>query len=222
MDEETDMQRGKGIAQGHPGREGGRERGPYFFLLVLYSPLIPPLPAEGKLKEQSQGPCLQRRSWEGRDPPSTPFPPQIQSSSPAGMLSLMYKMWNCEELFANFLISTGTEEGSWESFRGVRVFLFIHCTSLGCSHRDSGKAAHINSHKLPLWNVKIKSGFLFWGCASRMLTPSYESRCHHQKNSWHLWMQPKPQKLPPTLPPQPSTPSPACGKKFLLTNHRLF
>ena len=39
-------------------------------------------------------------------------------------------------------------------------------------HRDSGKAAHINSHKLPLQNVRIKSRFLFWGCASRMLTPS--------------------------------------------------
>ena len=37
---------------------------------------------------------------------------------------------------------------------------------------DSGKAAHINSHKLPLRNVRIKSRFLFWGCALRMLTPS--------------------------------------------------
>lgn len=57
-------------------------------------------------------------------------------------------------------------------FQGVRVLLFIHCTSRNCSHRDSGKAAHINSHKLPLQNVKIKCGFLFWGYAWRMLTPS--------------------------------------------------
>lgn len=68
-------------------------------------------------------------------------------------------------------------------FHGVRILLFIHCTSSNCSHRDSGKDAHINSHKLPLQNVKIKSGFLFWGYAQRMLTPSGWWRCHHQKNT---------------------------------------
>lgn len=120
------------------------------------------------LAEWAQDSAHQEGSWEARDPASVQLSPRIQSS-PAGMLSLMYKMWNCEDLFANSLISAGTEEGSLE-FRGVRV-LFIHRTSLGCSRRDSGKAAHINSHKLPLQNVKIKSGFLFWGCALSMLTP---------------------------------------------------
>lgn len=116
------------------------------------------------------------------------------------VLSLMYKMWNCEGLFANSLISAGTEKGSLE-FCGVRV-LFLHLTSLGCSHRDSGKAVHINSHKLPLQNVRIKSGFLFWGCASSLLTPSSGYMCHHQKSSWLLQKQGKPQELTPTLPPQ--------------------
>ena len=44
---------------------------------------------------------------------------------PTGMLSLMYKMRNCEELFDNLLISTGTGEGLLESFEVVVYPLHI-------------------------------------------------------------------------------------------------
>ena len=137
---------------------------PCFFILVLYSPLPPPLSESSGNRPES--PAWQRRSWEARDPPSSPLSPRIQSS-PTGMLSLMYKLWNCEELW-QFSYLNWHRRGFVGEFWGCCVST-AHPLAV---HRDSGKAAHINSHKLPLRNVRIKSRFLFWGCASRMLTPS--------------------------------------------------
>lgn len=89
----------------------------------------------------------------------------------ASVLSLMHKMWTCGESFANILISTGTEASLLESREVLSIVVYPpHIPRLLAQRLR--KAAHINSHKLPLQNVKIKSGFLFWGHAWWMLTPS--------------------------------------------------
>lgn len=59
-----------------------------------------------------------------------------------------------------------------EKFQALREYCCLYSThpSLGCL-RDSGKATHINAHKLPFQNVKIKSGFLFWGMCLENVNP---------------------------------------------------
>lgn len=75
-----------------------------------------PTPAscsEMKAQVQSKGLLWLREGWERGNPPSAPPAPGLGIL--ASTLSLMLKMWNCGESFANTLISTGTEASLLES-----------------------------------------------------------------------------------------------------------
>ena len=156
---------GKSLAQGDPLSAG---MGTHIYLSGPYH-LTPPLAALST-NSRAEGPS--ERGETGREETLHQFHFPLGTEQPCWLLITNVpnvKLWWIVCQFSYLYWHKGGLVGE---FRGVRALLFIHRTSHNCSHRDAGRVAHINSHKLPSQNVKIKSGFLFWEYAWRMLTPS--------------------------------------------------
>lgn len=92
-------------------------------------------------KDRCRASVWLRKDRERWDPPS-PHPAPGHGIL-ASMVSLIHKMWNCEEAIANILISTGTETSLLESCEVLECYCLSSThpsaactrTQKGCTHK---------------------------------------------------------------------------------------